>query len=956
MAQRIFVAIDLETTGLDARTDAIIEVGAVCVAFDRAAGPFSCRVLERFVTFVDPQRPIPLRIQQLTGIHDSDVTGAPTIDHVIPELLAFVRPDVVAVVAHNAGFDFGFLQAAGVNFHRPTQDTFELASILLPGMASYSLGELTRTLEIPQPEAHRALDDAEATAQLFTYLLACLLDLPPSIGATLQACGEGVDWPPLRLFDDLGEMDGQAMASIQPPAVAACGYLDSRTPNSLLLDQNEHPQPAAPDQLEACFGEAGHLREIFGPHYEVRTGQHEMARRVLQSLNAGDHLLIEAGTGTGKSMAYLVPAALWSLANQRRVVIATNTIALQEQLLDKDLPHLTALLKALGLPPVRSTLLKGRNNYLCTRRLYHWYRGRRLTPLELRVLAKVLVWVGQTTTGDVSELFLPTHAERLIWSRICSDGATCSESRCQAIRHGVAFADFFFRARQEAESAHILIVNHALLLADIAAGGRVLPPYAHIVVDEAHHLEDAATDQLSYRIEWDVVLSLIQRLQTNGDLAQAVLMEGDRLHDHDVQRLLQQVGRRIQPAIDAIRRFAQSLLTFARQQESIRQDFNYAQRLGLDGRLRTQPAWSEMEIEWDLAGQTLRAALRQLAALLHHLEQRHWWLDEPTAALFQELQGIHDDLALFEGWLDRIMFQSPDASDHEVVCWLDVNEKQDSVSMVAAPLYVNETLESELVHHKRSVIFTGATLRTGSGFSFIRDRLGLWDVAAATVESPFDYQKSTMLYLPSDLPEPNHAHFQSAVEQAILKAALASEGATLALFTSYAQLRATADAIRAPLDRMGITVLQHGTSSRQRLLREYRKSDRAVLLGTRSFWEGIDLPGDELRCLLIVRLPFAVPSDPLVAARCADLENAFRDYTLPDAILRFRQGFGRLIRRATDRGVVVVLDSRIWRKEYGQAFIESLPQCTTRHAPLANLDAEIERWLLRKDVDLRVRT
>jgi ATP-dependent DNA helicase DinG len=265
--------------------------------------------------------------------------------------------------------------------------------------------------------------------------------------------------------------------------------------------------------------------------------------------------------------------------------------------------------------------------------------------------------------------------------------------------------------------------------------------------------------------------------------------------------------------------------------------------------------------------------------------------------------------------------------------------------LVAAPLFVNETIESQLVHRKRSAIFTGATLRTGSGFSFIRDRLGLWDVNASTVDSPFDYQSNTLLYLPSDMPEPNQSNFQQAVEQAIIKSAIASAGSTLALFTSYAQLRATAESIRAPLDRLGITVLQHGTSSRQRLLREYRQADKAVLLGTRSFWEGIDLPGDELRCLLIVRLPFAVPSDPLVAARSAELDNPFRDYTLPDAIIRFRQGFGRLIRRATDRGVVVLLDSRLWRKEYGHLFLESLPECTLRHAPLSNLEPEVSRWL-----------
>jgi DNA polymerase-3 subunit epsilon/ATP-dependent DNA helicase DinG len=199
--------------------------------------------------------------------------------------------------------------------------------------------------------------------------------------------------------------------------------------------------------------------------------------------------------------------------------------------------------------------------------------------------------------------------------------------------------------------------------------------------------------------------------------------------------------------------------------------------------------------------------------------------------------------------------------------------------------------------------------------------------------------------MPSDMPDPRNAHYQKAVERAIVSSAMAVQGSTVALFTSYAQLRTTADAIRGPLDQAGITVLEHGMGSRRRLLREYRETEKAVLLGTRTFWEGVDFPGDELLCLLIVRLPFAVPTDPLVAARTADLDNAFRDYTVPDAVLRFRQGFGRLIRRATDRGVVVLLDSRVWRKEYGQMFLESLPECTEKHAPLDTLYHEVSEWL-----------
>ena len=952
MPKRIFVALDLETTGLDARVDAIIEIGAVRFAFDQNAGDFGCQALERLVTFVNPQRAIPLRITQLTGIRDADVASAPTLDRVIPELLAFVGPEVEAVVAHNAAFDFSFLQAAGINFHRPTQDTFELASILLPGQDSYSLGELTRSLQIPLPEAHRALDDAEAAAHLFTYLLQCITELPAWLTTTLAACGQGAGWAPLELLPPLLDRD----VRLAPPPVALDAALSApptASARSLLDDETGSAQSVPKQQIDDAFAPTGILSGLYGDTFEYRQGQVDMSHRVLKALNTGDHLIIEAGTGTGKSIAYLLPAALWSLANQHRVVVATNTIPLQEQLLEKDIPRAQAVCTALGHAEPNAALLKGRGNYLCTRRLFMWYRNRNLSAAELRVLAKVLVWLCDTTTGDVTELFLPSPAERLIWARVCSDAASCAPDRCDATSE--QFTDFFYRARRKAETANLLVVNHALLLADIAAEGRILPPYSHLIVDEAHHLEEAATEQLSYRVDWSLATVLLQRLQAAGDLCRVTQQTAQAQDDLAVIDKCRHIAAHAATANQKLQAFAATLFGFARQQEAFRQDCAYAQRLGLDSRVRTQPAWSEIEIQWDQAGQALRAANRRLAGLVQHLDEHNWWMTEATAAILQELQGNADQLETLLAWLDEIVFQPPSAPVGDFVTWLEINESSSEAVLTAAPLFVNETVEKALVHTKRSVIFTGATLRTGSGFSFIRDRLGLWDVTASTVDSPFDYRNSTLLYLPSDLPEPNHGQYQPAVEQAIIRAAVAADGATLALFTSYAQLRATAEAIRAPLDRLGITVLQHGASSRRRLLREYRQADKAVLLGTRSFWEGIDLPGDELRCLLIVRLPFAVPSDPLVAARSAELENPFRDYTLPDAIIRFRQGFGRLIRRTTDRGVVILLDSRVWRKEYGQSFLESIPECTTRHAPLANLEDEIGRWLRQEVRATRVR-
>ncbi|MEZ4725806.1 MAG: helicase C-terminal domain-containing protein [Caldilineaceae bacterium] len=962
MTERVYVALDLETTGLDAKRDQIIEIGAV-----RFQGN---QILDQFITFVNPGRTIPLRIQQLTGIRNSDVSKASALAAVAPELLAFVGTDVAAVVAHNAGFDMGFLRAAGIHFQRPVLDTFELATILLPSMSSYSLSELCHALQIPLEDAHRALDDALATAHLFNRLNMLLASLPMTTLDTIVEAGHReTEWPPLLLFERARDRrrhepsyepsplwtSAQGEVNKAPTQVLPTAQAD--VPAGLLTDESALTQTIPAEVIDRFFAADGPLARHFGTAYEVRHSQVQMAQQVLRALNQGDHMLLEAGTGTGKSLAYLAPAALWSAANERRVVIATNTITLQEQLLERDLPHLDQVLQSVeavtSAPASRQTwlpntaLLKGRSNYLCLRRLHTWRASRRLSAAELVLLAKVLVWLPTTTTGDVSELFLANATERALWQRICSDAATCTPERCgdQASQSQAKPLDFFYHARHQAERAHLLIVNHALLIADLSAEGRVLPPYSHLIVDEAHRLDEAATDQLTYRIEWSWVTALLRRLTLDDTHMTQLHYLARQQGAGSVQDQLNRITRAAGQFTQHLHEFADRLLYVAQHQSDVRRDAGYPQQIHLDARRRTQSQWSQIELIWEQTGNYLSHLLDQTRKALQQLDGLRWWQKEPEATLLNELQGIYEQLQTLAVQLDDIVFQADQADGGTLITWMELNEDGNSVSLLAAPLYVNELLEKLLVLPRRTAIFTGATLRTGSGFTFIRDRLGLWHATALTVDSPFDYATSTLLMMPHDLPMPDHPYYQQAVERAIIDATLATGGRTLVLFTSYAQLRTTADAIRSELDRAGITVLEHGTSSRTRLLREYRRLEKAVLLGTRSFWEGVDLPGDELRCLLIVRLPFAVPSDPIVAARSRDLENSFGDYMLPDAILRFRQGFGRLIRRATDRGVVVLLDSRLWRKEYGGAFLESLPPCTISQAPLANLNEEISAWL-----------
>ena len=933
MAERVYVALDLETTGLDQNRDAIIEIGAVKFSGDR--------VIDRFKTLVNPQRAIPRLITQITGIRDADVVDAPTIERVLPEVLAFVDSEVSAVIAHNADFDLGFLRAAGVNFRRPAYDTVELATILLPGAASYNLGELCLRFGIPLVDAHRAPDDAEATGHLFRVLHAHMLALPPAIVRLIAESAEESGWPLAGFF-----AEGAALLADAPPGGAQPAFQRVPIAERAVAGAEGEPVAVAPALVDAIFADDGPLHALLGPTFERRSGQVAMAQQVTHALNEGDHLLVEAGTGTGKSLAYLLPAALWAMANDDRVVVATNTINLQEQLLEKDIPQVAALLADRGLPPLRVALLKGRQHYICTRRFHEWRTNHRLTPRELTVLAKVLVWLPTTQTGDAAELAFFNNAEQAIWRRFGADGMACAPERCGrplGAAYGLPDADFYLEAKRRAEQAHIVVVNHALLLADLAAEGRVLPPYAHLVVDEAHRLEEAATDQLTYRVEWSDASAALSRLAVEGDLATHLHR---RAADARLQPLLEAApalatqARRTSQRLAA---FAELLATFARGHSDFRSDGGYVQRLALDGKVRSQPLWSEVEIEWDRAGRALRTLGEELAGVIAIMDHARWDEDERTVSLVAECRVVAGDLDELARRLDEIVL-APRGSRRDAVAWMEVGDNAEVVTLAQAPITVQEMVEQGLVLARRSAIFTGATLRTGSGFNYLRERLGLWDVKVSTVESPFDYKRNVLLYMPSDMPLPNDGRYQQFVEQAVADAAAACQGRTLALFTSYQQVRATADAIRTPLERLGVTVLQHGQSSRSRLLREFRASEQAVLLGTRSFWEGVDLPGDELRCLLIARLPFAVPSDPIVAARSAEFEDPFNDYMVPDAVLRFRQGFGRLIRRAGDRGVVVLLDSRVWRKQYGQAFLDALPDCTTRRAPLSNLASAVEKW------------
>lgn len=941
---RIYVALDLETTGLDVERDSILEIGAV-----KFRGK---EVLGTWASLVNPLRPIPYKITQLTGIRDDDVREAPALREVLPALARFVGN--APIVGHSVRFDLDFLARQGVLVNAQAVDTFELASILVPHAPRYSLEVLARTLGVPAATHHRALDDAQTAMNLFNVLLERALALDVRLLEEIVRLTQHGGWALHDLFRDVlaykgraafvpGDLGQQVRAKVSDDAYGL-GILMLREDEEPPLHPTTRKVPVDVDRLARMLEDGGEFAQHF-PHFEHRPQQVTMLRAVARSLNEGPHLLVEAGTGTGKSLAYLLPAMHFALENARPVVVSTNTINLQEQLYFKDIPDIQ---KVLSLD-VRVALLKGRGNYLCLRRLAAMRARDNLGEDELRVLAKVLIWQQTTATGDVAELFLPTQQERAAWSQIASEQESCLAEDCPHRQKGRCF---FYRARRRAERSHIILVNHALLMSDVAVENRVLPEYKYLVIDEAHHLEDAITRQLGFqtdRFALDRQLGEIsQRVgvgRYRGFLTDVAMRCRNAVPGpifRDLESLLAEVRRDVDLAQQTVGDFFAMANEFMNEHANGADDSGYSQRLRITSGVRAQPAWNLVEMAWQDCAVILNKVERGMGQVYNALEGLDAY-DVP------DLEDMLQDLAAHVLHLrtvrDQIGHIVSDPSDNQVY-WLERNSERNTLSLNAAPLRVGDLVRQHIFGQKESVILTSATLCVGGKFDHIRDRLGAWEAEELAVGSPFDYKASTLVYVPLDMPEPNEPYYQQNLQEALVRLCTTMGGRTLVLFTSYSQLRTTARAISKRLADEDILVLEHGDGgSRQQLLTTFRETPRAVLLGTRSFWEGIDVMGEALSCLVIARLPFAVPTEPVFAARSETFEDPFNQYAVPESVLRFRQGFGRLIRSRTDRGVFVVLDKRILSKGYGRMFLESLPPCTIRKGSLTELAEAARRWL-----------
>ncbi|MBU0491721.1 MAG: hypothetical protein KKA73_04270 [Chloroflexi bacterium] len=951
---RIYVALDLETTGLNPERDGIIEIGAVRFREDG-------QELEVWSTLVNPGGRIPHKIELLTGISQAELEAAPPLSAVSGRVGRFVGD--VPVVGHNVSFDLGFLSAHGVPLANPSLDTFELASTLLPAMPSYNLGNLAAALDVDASIQHRALADARMTKDLLLALIARLdemdLGILQEINRLAAQNPAARTWGPLALFRHVERrrvrtaFESPIAAQLRAQGIGSAdsvGFFLVGQERGESLEPAETRTPLDVSALEALIAPDGPFARGF-PGFEHRAEQVDMLQAVAQAFNDDAFLLVEAGTGTGKSLAYLLPAAVHALQNNEHVVISTNTINLQDQLYTKDIPDVRRVLSATeaGTEHLRAALVKGRSNYLCLRRWALYRQRDDLSLDEFRVLVKVLAWLPGTDTGDRSELtFGP--GEWPAWDQLRADAEACDPARCPHFHDNTCF---FYRARHRAESAHLIVVNHALLLSDASTGNRVLPEFRYLVIDEAHHLEDRATEHLGFVVEQRGLERFLDSVAGRpADRAGGLVAEiGARVQrarlsapaQQALDEVLTSLHRRVQELRPRVHAFFVTLSSFLSQYDEGQSTYDTRVRVSKESPLRFQPDWDRVEIDADnlrLALGSLRRSLQGIESILTELDEEHV-SDHDT--LLGEVVNARTLAGGYHDQLNQVIFEpSPD-----MIYWCTVSKQKESLSLHAAPLHVGELLQKYLFDKKRAAVLTSATLSTAGSFDYVRDRLGLDGVRETQVGSPFDYQSATLLYVPTDIPEPGQPYYQKSIESAVVALCQATEGRALVLFTSYSQLRATYKAIVAPLEAAGIAVLGQGLDgSRRHLLETFKSDQRTVLLGTSSFWEGIDVVGEALSVLVITRLPFTVPSDPVFAARSEAFEyDAFGLYAVPQAVLRFKQGFGRLIRSRTDRGVVAVLDRRLLTKRYGEAFLNSLPDCTRRKGPVSRLPGAAVRWL-----------
>ncbi|MFP6581966.1 MAG: helicase C-terminal domain-containing protein [Candidatus Hydrogenedentota bacterium] len=699
--------------------------------------------------------------------------------------------------------------------------------------------------------------------------------------------------------------------------------------------------------LASIMGENGPLRKSL-QNFELRPQQIEMMGMVAQSFNENAIAVIEAPTGVGKTLAYLIPAVRWALQNKERVVISTRTINLQEQIIAKDIPLLQTAIEE----PFNAVLVKGRSNYLCKTRL-----DRALSEASLfededeqQMLKDIASWAEKTEDGSTADL--PFVPPRGLWEKVCSESDTCTASQCQ-----MSGNCFITKARREVAKADILVVNHHMLFSDMAIKKEmgtftalaVLPAFERLIIDEAHHIEDSATEYFGTEVTQLGALNLFGRFirkergQERGLLPfikVKLVQQAPNFSKDDQNAILDIIDLTVIPEIANLREGVVIAFQAIRSLAAER-----CKQVGRDIKWRLLPDIIRSSELRDIHTTLVMPVAEDTHQLVSHCNQLLSRLkripyddgtEPPLSIEITQLTAYRDRLIRFANALSA---GTSDKVDPTVVPWVEIeSERTQIVRIIRCPLHVGDALAEWVYPNLKSITMTSATLSVAGSFDFLLERIGLEKITdrpllMSMLDSPFDFEKQARLFLPQDIPPPDAPAFLDASIEAIGETLTVTKGHAFVLFTSFYALNVAVSKLEGMLRQQGITVLKQGKSTRSVLLERFRADSSSVLFATDSFWEGVDVAGQSLQCVILHKLPFRVPTEPIFQARAERIDkeggSAFHDYTLPLAIIKFRQGIGRLIRTKTDRGVIVVLDTRVNQKSYGKLFLRSLPTMPT---------------------------